>query len=87
MTVEFASPRLGRRTFRIPPFQQKRYSDSNEKELPNQKGVEVNHADSCEQESDAGDQKEWASYGAVKRAMFEPVGHATDGHSEKARSR
>jgi hypothetical protein len=44
-------------TFRIPPFQQKRDSGSDENESPNQKGVDVNHADSCEQKSDASDQK------------------------------
>jgi len=87
LKFEFASSRLRRRTFRIPPFQQKRYADSDENESPNQKRVEVDRAHSCEQESDASDQKEWASYGAVKRAISEPIGEAADGHGEKASSR
>ena len=84
---EFASSMLRRRTFCIPPFQQKRYSDSDENESPNQKSVEVDHAHSCEEESEGSDQKEWTSYSAVKRAIFEPVGETADGHGEEARSR
>lgn len=47
----------------------------------------MDHANACEQESDPGDEKEWASHDAVKRPIFEPVGEAADGHGEKARSR
>jgi hypothetical protein len=55
--VGFASSKLRCRTFCIPPFQQKRDADSGENESPNQNGVEVDHAHSCQQESEASDQK------------------------------
>ena len=55
--VEFASSKLRRRTLRISPFQQKRDDGSDYNEAPNQNGVDVDHAQPCEQESDASDQK------------------------------
>jgi hypothetical protein len=83
----FASSELSRRTFRTPPFQEKRYANSDENESPNQSGVHVDHAHSCKQKSDASDQKKWASDGAVKSAILKPVGEAADGHRERARRR
>jgi hypothetical protein len=41
---EFASSRARRRTFRIPPFQQKRDAYSDEHEWPDPKRIGVNHA-------------------------------------------
>src|ERR1700751_4411964 len=75
---------LSRRTFRIAPFQQKRYANSDENESPNRNGVQVDHAHSCQQKSDASDQKKWGSDSAVKRAISKPVGEAADGHRETA---
>lgn len=45
------------------------------------------HTHAGEEERDAADQEEWASDGAVKRAILKPVGDAADGHGKKARSR
>jgi hypothetical protein len=78
---------LSRRTFRIAPFQQKRYANSDENESPNQNGVQVDHAHCCQQKSDASDQKKWGSDSAVKGAISKPVGEAADGHRETARRR
>jgi hypothetical protein len=78
---------LRRRTFRVPPFEEKRYGDSDENELPNRNCVQVDHSHSCEQKSDASDQKYWASDDAVERPIPRPVCEATDGHREQTCSR
>jgi len=87
LIIQFAFSKLRHRTLRVSPFKQERDADSDENESPSQKRVKVDQAHTCEQESDASDQKQRASYSAVKRAIFKPVGEAADGHGEKARSR
>ncbi len=84
---EFASSRARRRTFRIPPFQQKRDAGTDENEWPDPKRVDVNDAPTCEQEHDASDQKYRAGDCAMIGAIPNPVSEAADGHGEQAGSR
>ena len=78
--------KLGHRTLRIAPFQQKCDPGADENERPNPTRIDVNHAHSPEQEHSASNHKKGASDGAVKSAIPKPVGEAADGHGEKARS-
>ena len=79
--------RARRRTFRIPPFQQKRDADPDENEWPDPTRVDVNIAPTGEQEHDASDQKYRAGGCAMIGSIPKPVGEAADGHGEKAGSR
>jgi hypothetical protein len=53
----FYTVSLRDRTLREPPLQQKRDDDPDEDGSPNQTGVDVDQAHSCEQENDASQQK------------------------------
>jgi hypothetical protein len=82
-----AATRLRRRSFRVPPFQEKRNANSDKNDSPDHDGVHVDYAHCCKQKSDASDQKKWTSDSAVKRSISKPVGEAAAGHCQRASRR
>jgi hypothetical protein len=66
----------------IAPFQQKRYSGSNDNARPDQDRLDVRQVRRKEQNPCY--QKQWPGEDAMIRPVFERIGKAAHGHSEQA---